>query len=127
MTGDAFSRAFRRFVRENITSVEQLRILLLLSERPERASSAELLSAELASSPHSVGLRLTALLRRKLIAHTENGEFAYRPDPSHDTLVAELRDQFALRPVSVISLIYAGGLESFSDAFRIGGSEPEDG
>jgi hypothetical protein len=124
---DSFGKAFRVFVRENISSVELVRILILLSEQPERLWSAGSLNQELGTSTHSIALRLGVLLKRRLIVEAENDEFRYRPDPSHDALVQELGNQFKARPVSIISLIYSGGLDSFSDAFRIGGSDNEDG
>ncbi len=127
MSADKFSEAFCRFVRENIDSVEQIRILTLLIDQPDHVWNAESLNAELGTSTHSIDLRLRTLLKKKLVIGSENDGFKYRADPKHDALVRELCDQFEQRPVSVISLIYSSGLESFSDAFRIGGNEHEDG
>jgi hypothetical protein len=127
VTGEAFSKEFRRFVRENIGSVEQVRVLVLLADDPERHWDTAALNAELGTSTHSIDLRLNVLLRRRLVVTIEEGKFKYRSDPEHDELVRELRDQFVERPVSVITLIYSSSLASFSDAFRIGGTDQEDG
>lgn len=123
-----FSESFRRFVRENITSVEQGRILIILSANPGRSWTIESLSTDLASSPNSIGLRLRALLARRLIVGNDTTGFRYAPHERHDIAVKEFADQFEHRPVSVIALIYSGssGLESFSNAFRIGGDDHDD-
>ena len=45
-----------------------------------------------------------------------------------DPLVNELRKEYASRPVSVISLIFSrrdDALESFADAFRLGGDDDD--
>ncbi len=127
MSSVGFSDEFRRFVRQNINSVEQIRILSVLIDNPDRLWDAQSLNAELITSTHSIDLRLRLLLKKRFIDGSESAGFKYRPDPRHDALVRELCDQFERRPVSVISLVYSSGLESFSDAFRFGGSEGEDG
>ncbi|MGC2129159.1 MAG: hypothetical protein WA629_03580 [Candidatus Aquilonibacter sp.] len=125
MTPTPFSDAFCEFVRNNIFSVEQILVLELLSQQPQRGWFADELCARLSTSSASIMNRLSMLERRGLIGGSERDGFRYRPDPARDPLVEELHRQFLERPVSVIALIFSGpsALESFSDAFRIGGDD----
>jgi hypothetical protein len=119
----AFSAELRRFVRQNIFSVEQIGVLVLLSQQPERSWTTEAISAALSSSPHSIARRLAVLVRRQLVTRQANGEFQYAPNPRADRLVDELRAEYLARPVSLIGLLYAErgkALEVFSDAFLLG-------
>jgi len=123
LTPTPFSDAFCDFVRENIFSVEQIQVLDLLSQQPQRPWFPDELRAKLSSSSSSILNRLAVLVRRGLVSGNDHDGYRYRPDPTRDPLVEELRRQFIERPVSVIALVFSGpsALESFSDAFRIGG------
>jgi DNA-binding transcriptional ArsR family regulator len=124
-----FSAEFTAFVRENVVSVEQINVLLLLSEDVERSWSVEEISQALTSSDGSIGERLGVLRRRGLIRRETEGRFRYASSPERDSLVEELRREFARRPVSVIALIFSrrdDALESFADAFRLGGEDDDD-
>ena len=120
-----FSDAFCDFVRANIFSVEQIQVLELLSEQPQRVWTVDQLRAKLSSSSRSILHRLTVLQRHGLASGNEREGFQYRFDPARDPLVKELHRQFIERPVSVIALVFSGAsaLESFSDAFRIAGED----
>jgi DNA-binding transcriptional ArsR family regulator len=124
-----FSPAFITFVRENIVSVEQIHVLLLLSEQRERSFSVDEISAELTSTPRSIRERLRVLRRRRLVERA--GErYRYVADAVRDLRVDELREAFANRPVSVIELIFSrreDSLESFADAFLLGGDDDDRG
>jgi hypothetical protein len=123
---ERFSPAFQRFVRDNIASVEQVDVLLLLAEQRDRAWTIAELSKTLSSSTPSIARRLAVLLRRGLVARADDGRFRYSADETAGVLVDQVRDEYATRPVSVIGLIYSertSALESFSDAFLLGGEE----
>lgn len=117
---------FVAFVRENIFSVEQISVLSLLSREPQRSFSVEEIRVMLTSSTKSIGERLAVLRRRRLIEVTDDGSFRYRSDPKHDLYVQQLHEEFVGRPVRLIELVFSGrseALESFSDAFRLGGDD----
>lgn len=121
-----FSAAFREFVRQNVASVEQVDVLLLLQSDPARCRTIPELSAALSSSHTSIARRLAILCARGLVKRDDSGQFQYVSDVAHDALVGELRREYALRPTSVIGLIYSkrtSALESFSDAFLLGGDD----
>jgi predicted DNA-binding transcriptional regulator len=122
----SFTPAFVAFIRENIISVEQIHVLLLLSKDASRRWRVQEISEALTSTPRSVLNRLRVLQRRGLVDRDGDGRFGYAPTPSTDALVAELERQYAVRPVSVISLIFSkrnDALESFSEAFRLGAED----
>lgn len=126
MERKGFSEAFRAFVRQNIASVEQVDVLLLLQSDARRSWSISELSASLSSSHTSIARRLAVLCGRKLVERDAEGRFQYVSDEVHDVLVSELRREYALRPTSVIELIYSkrtSAMESFSDAFLLGGDD----
>jgi hypothetical protein len=121
-----FSAAFRAFVRENIASVEQVDVLLLLQSDPHRLWTVAELRASLSSSHTSIVRRLSILCRRRLAERDDEGRFHYVSSDVNDVLVNELRREYTLRPTSVIRLIYSNrtaALESFSDAFLLSGDE----
>lgn len=104
-------------------------MLLLLSEQRERSFSVDEISAELTSTPRSIRERLRVLRRRRLVERA--GErYRYVADAVRDLRVDELREAFANRPVSVIELIFSrreDSLESFADAFLLGGDDDDRG
>jgi hypothetical protein len=121
-----FSAAFRSFVRNNVASVEQVDVLLLLQGDPRASWTIADLSASLSSSCTSIARRLAILCERGLAERTDEGRFRYLSGEIHDALVNELRREYGLRPTSVIELIYSkrtSALESFSDAFLLGGDD----
>ncbi|HEY1976940.1 MAG TPA: hypothetical protein VGG89_10365 [Candidatus Baltobacteraceae bacterium] len=121
-----FSAAFREFVRQNVASVEQVDVLLLLQSDLARCWTIAELSTALSSSHTSIARRLAILCARGLVVREDSGQFRYVSDVAHDVLVSELRGEYASRPTSVIGLIYSkrtSALESFSDAFLLGGDD----
>lgn len=121
-----WSPEFVAFIREHIVSVEQIAVLLLLSDDQSRSFDEEGIRAALTSSTGSIRERLAVLRRRGLIEVTDDGRFRYRCDARKDRFVRELREEYARRPVRVIELIFSGrddALESFSDAFRLGADD----
>jgi len=121
-----FSAAFKEFVRQNVASVEQVDVLLLLQNDPRRSWTIAELSAALSSSHPSIARRLGILCGRGLVRRDDGARFQYVSDVAHDSLVNELRREYTLRPTSVIGLIYSkrtSALESFSDAFLLGGDD----
>jgi hypothetical protein len=98
------SDAVRRLIAAHIDSVEQLEVLLLLRERPERCWTVDQVTDGLRSSPTSVAARLHDLERRGFATRDPAGH-RYRPAPEHDDAVRELAWAYAERRYSVIDLI----------------------
>lgn len=118
----------RRFLEDNITSVAQLEVLLLLREDRQREWSVDEVSRALYAGTSGMADQLNDLVAKDLAYLVQvpdaGARFRYRPEGEGalDILVAQLADYYKQRRVSVISLIYADPLKkarSFADAFRI--------
>ena len=112
-----------QFLYQNIESVEQLEVLLLLLGRRERGWSPDEVARELYSHPTSVARRLAMLLGQGLLREIEPGCYQYAPRTGalHAT-VRRVADTYHERRVAVVTLIASKPIENvraFSDAFRI--------
>jgi hypothetical protein len=112
-----------RFLYQNIESVEQLEVLLLLWRTPERGWTSDEVAIAVYSHPSSVVRRLAILLGQGLLREREPGCYQYAPGTAdlHDT-VTRLDHVYHERRVAVITLIASRPIENvraFSDAFRM--------
>jgi hypothetical protein len=112
-----------RFLHQNVDSVEQLEVLLLLRRTPERAWTSDEVATAVYSHPTSVVRRLAMLLGQGLLRERDSGSYQYAPRTAelHDT-VTRLDHLYHERRVAVITLIASKPIENvraFSDAFRI--------
>ena len=112
-----------RFLFQNIDSVEQLEVLLLLKQAPEHGWTAPDVALALYSHPYSIGRRLALLLGQGLLREKEPGCYQYAPRSLelHET-VNRVAECYRERRVAVITLIASKPIENvraFSDAFRI--------
>ena len=111
------------FLHQNIESVEQLEVLLLLWRTPERGWTSDEVATAVYSHPSSVVRRLAMLFGQGLLREREPGCYQYAPRTAdlHDT-VTRLDHVYRERRVAVITLIASKPIENvraFSDAFRI--------
>ena len=111
------------FLHQNIESVEQLEVLLLLWRAPERGWTSDEVATAVYSHPSSVVRRLAMLLGQGLLREREPGCYQYAPRTAelHAT-VTRLDHIYRERRVAVITLIASKPIENvraFSDAFRI--------
>jgi hypothetical protein len=111
-----------RFLYQNIDSVEQLEVLLLLRRGPERGWTADEVARELYSHPSSILHRMASLSGRGLLRELEPACYQYAPRSTelHDT-VTRVAETYRERRVAVITLIASKPIENvraFSDAFR---------
>lgn len=116
--------AVEGFIQENIPSVEQLEVLLLLSQSPDKEWSALEISRELYRQPESVATRLEALRDRGLLSARQDTQLFYRysAGAEQQEIVKNLDRAYRERKDAVIRLIFsrpADNLRAFSDAFRI--------
>lgn len=112
-----------RFLHQNIDSVEQLEVLLLLWRAPQRGWTSDEVATAVYSHPSSVVRRLALLLGQGLLREQEPGCYQYAPRTAelHDT-VTRLDHLYRERRVAVITLIASKPIENvraFSDAFRL--------
>lgn len=123
---DPLSDDVRRFLDENVESLEQLEILRVLAEDPGRAWGATELAGAIQAEPATAAKHLTALGGRGLITLTTAGaEAAGRHGartPELGAKVDALLAAYRQRPVTMIKLVYERAnerLRAFSDAFRL--------
>ncbi|HEY7504647.1 MAG TPA: hypothetical protein VH700_11145 [Gemmatimonadales bacterium] len=113
----------RQFLHQNIESVEQLEVLLLLWRTAERGWTSEEVATAVYSHPSSVVRRLAMLLGQGLLREREPGCFQYAPRTAEQhAAVTHLDHMYRERRVAVITLIASKPIENvraFSDAFRI--------
>ncbi len=121
----------RRLIAEHIDSVEQLEILLLLYQHPERSWSEESVARELRISPMSAGDRLKDMARAAILSKVQGteGEYRYTPDAQMGEAVAGLAAAYSERRVTVINLIFSKPVDkirTFADAFRLRRDDDDD-
>lgn len=122
MAGDQIPENLRQFIFAAIDSVEQLEVLALLHDHPEKEWTNLSLSQELRSTEGSVEKRLRDLVDRRVINPITENSFRY--DPRSDEVrqtVSDLVAVYRLRPYRVMDLIFSrpvNAMQSFADAFR---------
>lgn len=121
---DEISREVDQFIRDHISSVEQLEVLLLLAEHPQQEWGAAQVAQKLYRQPESVAAHLGALHRANLLSKTEGTPFTYRyatTSGTTDSTVRGLEKAYRERKDTVIRLIFSrppDAVRSFADAFR---------
>lgn len=117
--------ALLNFIHRAFDSVEQLQVLLLLVECPEKGWLPEELSSELRSSTSSIQKRLKDLITKEVLATSSisaEGRAHYVPFSEEvDARVKDLSELYLQRPHRVIAQLYSKpplSLESFSDSFK---------
>jgi hypothetical protein len=123
---DPFPSDIKSFMDQNIDCTEQLEMLRILSEAPEKQWSTASLAAEVQAAPAAMSAYLRALQARGLIAGAAaEGDVLWRhgaSTPELQQVVERLLQAYKERPVSMIRMVYARRkttLEEFADAFRI--------
>jgi hypothetical protein len=120
-----FSSELEKFIAEDIQSLEQVEILLLLSGSPDRWWSGRAVYEVVKSNPGSVDARLEELAERGIVQRQKQVETEYRfspPDEKIWKVVNELRDAYKERPVKVVQAIYSkppDAVQEFARAFRV--------
>jgi hypothetical protein len=120
---EAFPDQVRIFIEENIHSVEQLEVLLLLRQDRQKQWTAESVSQALYTPVAAAAMRLADLVSRHL-AKTDDSQQNYIYQPSSTelgNLIDELANVYRDRRVAVISLIYSkpnDHVKAFADAFK---------
>lgn len=119
------SEGLKEFLRERLSTLEQIEIVLLLRSDPSRSWTAPDVSATLGTPPESAAMRLFLLASSGLLAFEPAGVPRYRYTPTDsatEALVQELADLYGTNRPEVSALV--GGpppdpLRSFADAFKL--------
>jgi hypothetical protein len=97
------------FIQQEIRSLEQLEVLLLLRGRPERWWSERNVFESIRSSLLSVSDRLAELSAAGFLERSEHEQLTYRYAPNTPTrirLIDELAEAYRQRRIAVIDAIY---------------------
>jgi len=123
---DPLPEEVKSFLEANIDSVDQLEILRVLGEDPQKEWQSDDLAREVQTAPQTIGSHLTVLQARGLLmVQTRDAKLYCRYGPAGSELaerVARLLQVYRERPVSMIKLVYAtarGPLKTFAEAFRL--------
>ena len=113
-----------RFIHDNINSIEQMEILLLLFSTPQKEWSAIQVSQKLYRQPESAAVKLEELRDRGILSVREEGQLLYRyiPNSHQDAVIRGLDRAYQIRKDAVIDLVFnrsSDTLRAFSNAFRI--------
>ena len=124
MSNGEITAEIERFIHDNINSVEQLEILLLLAGAPQKQWSVLEVSQKLYRQAESVTMRLQDLRDRGIVVVCGEAPllFCYRPGAAKHALIQGLERAYQVRKDAVIHLIFTrppDNLRVFSDAFRI--------
>lgn len=116
----------KKFVDQNIETIDQLEILRVLSEHRTQEWSVLHLSREVQAQPGVITNHLAALKSRGLLTSIARGQetlWMYTAQtPELDKSVQDLLQCYQERPVTMIRMVYAkaaDALKTFADAFRI--------
>jgi DNA-binding MarR family transcriptional regulator len=123
---DPFPEEIKRFLDENIRSVEQLEMLRVLGEVPDYEWAAAELAGRLQVQPQAVAPHLAALDSRGLLVSAKRGAdlfCRYGPrTPELEEKLGRLLQLYKERPVTMIRMVYARAkeaLQTLADAFRL--------
>lgn len=126
MSPSPLPEAVRSFVRDYITSVEQLEILLLLHRTAPREWTAVAVSRELRLDTMSATRRLADFHERGLLrcrTSRDALEFWYEgTSPERDRIISQLAEAYQDRRTSVLRLVFSTPTDAvriFADAFRV--------
>lgn len=125
MTEQGLSEEVKKFVTEQINSLEQLEILLLLHSRREKEWTAQQVSDELRLSQASVAIRLADLQKKGLLVAKEASAPLYRYAPQKPEIEPIVDSLVKLYPdyrFTVINLIFSKPLDkikTFANAFKL--------
>lgn len=123
--GSEFSEELRRFIKEYITSLEQLEILLLLYHTADRLWTIEEVFKVIQSNPHSVADRLQGLVSLGFLIAEGSDKPAYRFQPASSEAAqrtSELAKAYALSKYKVVETIFStprDQVQQFADSFKL--------
>jgi len=123
--GNELSNELSRFIKQYITSLEQLEILLLLYKQPDRSWTIEEVFKVIQTNLDSVAARLTGLVSSGLAVAETPDHPTFRFHPQTDEIaqrVAELQKAYSSSKYKIIETIFAptrDQAQKFADSFKI--------
>ncbi len=122
MPAEDFTPALRHFISCYVRSVEQLEILLLLRQQPDRVWSVQAVYDVILSTTSSIERWLTELTRSGFVCEEQPLAYRYSATGEPAEQIAALAHFYKTTPVQVIEAIYqpkADAAQSFADSFKL--------
>jgi len=119
------SDSLRLFIRQYITSLEQLEILLLLNKDPDRAWTIDQVFKVTQTNVGSVAGRLRSLAAAGFLSVEDSSNSAFRYNPTSPELaqrITELNQGYAISKTRVIEAIFSappGPEQYFAESFKL--------
>jgi hypothetical protein len=114
------------FVRDNIESMEQLELLALVLESPDKWWDPTTVAATLGIGKEAARYALEHLASRNLLAIVISGDVRYRFQPGDEELgsrVKEFASVWGSNRIAITQIVVrqaASGIRNFAKAFKIG-------
>lgn len=113
-----------KFVHENINTIDDLRVLLLLCRSPDKEWDAVAISSMLYLKPDIATACLANLQAKGLLAKVEGKERLHKYAPRESKMADLVRQVVELdqsQPVTLINLVYSKpkDVQAFADAFKL--------
>lgn len=123
---EPFPDDVKKFLYENVESIDQLEVLRLLGEDRGKEWPLAELAVAVQTTPQALRAHLAAMQARGLLTTEQRGtdllcRFGVGPTAS-EVMVNRLLQLYKERPVTMIKLVYerpADPLRDFADAFRV--------
>ena len=131
MAKTVISEKIKQFIFEQIDSVEQLEVLLLLRSHKSSSWNIDQIAQELRSSPNSVSNRIKSLSNIGLV-ELESGSqahFVYKEtNPEFEAILQELGELYKSRKQTILELIFSPLKRGrhFANAFLVNPSKKEE-
>jgi hypothetical protein len=119
---EGLSEELLGFIRQHVSSIEQLEVLLLLRRDPAQTWEADGVAAELRIQPRSAAARLDSLTKAGLARHLSPAYVFDASNPELTKLVDALAEAYQTHRVTVIQTIFAKPADNvrvFADAFLL--------
>ena len=122
------------FIRQHITSLEQMEMLCLLALDGDQQWTAKELAGRLGSSEASISHRMQQLAGAGVIGSTDEGnarQYRFSPSPEREQVARAVVAAYGSHRISVTNLIYGisdrpgSPLSSFADSFRLRKDDPQ--
>lgn len=131
MAKTVISEKIKQFIFEQIDSVEQLEVLLLLRSHKTSSWNIDQIAQELRSSPNSVSNRIKSLSNIGLVELQADSKvhFVYKEtNPEFEAILQELGELYKSRKQTILELIFSPLKRGrhFANAFLVNPSKKEE-
>lgn len=122
MSESDVSAVVQKFLTENVRSVEQLEILLLLRATSEQTWTVKEVYARVLTNETSVYQSLEYLCERQLVTRRNDSSYQFSRNNNFEAVLEELAALYKEKPTRVLYALYGpqrSDLNAFARAFKI--------